>query len=198
MAKKQLNTTPQTPELASWEEVNSAFKRLGELEIGKRELENKKTELISQITAKFDADAAPLLLEMEQVTGSIMSFAEAHKDEFAKERTKELSHGTISMRISTSVKVISKAICLKALKGLGMLDFILVKEEPNKEMLKTLDNTQLAKVCCEKKVVDNITITPNIETITPLPADRESDILPLDSKALPADRGSGILPLDKE
>lgn len=169
MPKKQLNRTPATPDLASWEEVNASLKRLGELEISKRELENKKTELISQITAKFDADAAPLLLEMEQLNGSIMGFAEAHKDEFVKDRTKELSHGTISMRVSTAVKVISKAICLKALKGLGMLDFILVKEEPNKEMLKTLDDIQLAKVACEKKVVDNITITPKIEEITPLP-----------------------------
>jgi len=169
MPKKQLNRTSAVPDLASWEEVNALLKRLGELEISKRELENKKTELISQITAKFDADAAPLLLEMEQINGSILGFAEAHKDEFVKDRTKELSHGTISMRVSTAVKVISKAICLKALKGLGMLDFILVKEEPNKEMLKTLDDIQLAKVACEKKVVDNITITPKIEEITPLP-----------------------------
>lgn len=178
--KKQIqNPSPKAPELASWEEVNTSLKRLAELEIGKRELENKKTELISQITVKFDADAAPLLLEMEQVNTSIMSFAEAHKDEFAKDRTKELSHGTISMRVSTAVKVISKAICLKALKGLGMLDYILVKEEPNKEMLKTLDDTQLAKVCCEKKVVDNITITPKIEAITPLPASPQERVADL-------------------
>ncbi|GAB1366000.1 hypothetical protein MASR1M36_08710 [Candidatus Cloacimonadaceae bacterium] len=177
MKKQQLKPTPKTPELASWEEVNASLKRLGELEVSKRELENKKTELISQITAKFDADAAPLLLEMEQLNGSILGFAEAHKDEFVRERTKELSHGTISMRVSTAVKIISKAICLKALKGLGMLDFILVKEEPNKEMLKSLDDIQLAKVACEKKVVDNITITPKIEEITPLPQS-----------------GSGILP----
>ena len=174
MPKKQLNRTPAAPDLASWEEVNASLKRLGELEISKRELENKKTELISQITAKFDADAAPLLLEMEQLNGSILGFAEAHKDEFVKDRTKELSHGTISMRVSTAVKVISKAICLKALKGLGMLDFILVKEEPNKEMLKTLDDIQLAKVACEKKVVDNITITPKIEEITPLPVAQDA------------------------
>jgi len=172
--KKQLNRTSAVPDLASWEEVNNGLKRLGELEISKRELENKKTELISQITAKFDADAAPLLLEMEQINGSILGFAEAHKDEFVKDRTKELSHGTISMRVSTAVKVISKAICLKALKGLGMLDFILVKEEPNKEMLKTLDDIQLAKVACEKKVVDNITITPKIEEITPLPVAQDA------------------------
>lgn len=165
MAKKQLNTTPAAPALLSWEEVNLSLKRLGELTISKRSLENKKTELISEITAKFDADAAPLLAEMKQLEGSILDYATLHKDEFTKDRTKELSHGSISMRVSTSVKIISKAICLKALKALGLQDYILVKEEPNKEMLRALSDVDLAKIACEKKTTDNITITPRIEEI---------------------------------
>ncbi len=165
MAKKQLNNTPQSPELQSWEEVNLSLKRLGELEVAKRTLENKKTELVSDVTAKFDADAAPILTEMKQIEGSILDYATHHKDEFTKDRTKELSHGSISMRVSTSVKIISKTICIKALKALGLHDYINVKEEPNKDMLKTLSDIDLAKVSCEKKVTDNITITPRIEEI---------------------------------
>jgi len=184
MPKKQLNRTPAAPELASWEEVNASLKRLGELEISKRELENQKTELISGITTKFDTNAAPLLTEMEQLNSSIMQFAEAHRHEFVKDRTKELSHGSISMRVSTSVKVIGKAICLKALKALGMMDYILVKEEPNKEMLKTLDDIQLAKVCCEKEVVDNITITPKIEEIIATPASSPTPVIPAKAEIL--------------
>ncbi len=166
---KHKQSKPTAPELKSWDEVNSSLKRLGELTCQKRDLENKMTELVSDITAKFNTDAAPLLSEMEALQASISAYATDHKDEFTKERTKELPHGSISFRVSSSVKVISKAICLKALKALGMSDFISVKEEPNKDMLKTLDDIQLAKVACEKKVVDNITITPKIEEITPLP-----------------------------
>jgi len=167
MAKKQLNTAPAAPALKSWEEANLSLKRLGELTVAKRALENKKTELISEITTKFDADAAPLLAEMKDLESSIIDYATLHKDEFLKNRTKELSHGSISMRVSTSVKVISQAICIKALKGLGMHDFIIVKETPNKDMLKSLTDVELAKVCCEKRTVDNVTITPNIEEIIP-------------------------------
>jgi len=162
--KKQPSKTT-APELNNWEEVNTSLKRLGELTCQKRDLENKMTELVSEITAKFSTDAAPLIAEMEALQSSISSYATAHKDEFTKERTKDLPHGSISFRVSTSVKIISKAICLKALKGLGMLDFISVKEEPNKDMLKTLDDISLAKVACEKKVVDNISITPKIEEL---------------------------------
>lgn len=173
MAKKQLNPAPAAPALQSWEDVNLSLKRLGELTVSKRTLENKKTELISDITAKFDADAAPLLAEMKQIEGSILDYATLHKDEFTKDRTKDMSHGSISMRVSTSVKIISKAICLRALKALGWQDYILVKEEPNKEMLRTLSDVELAKVACEKKTTDNITITPKIEEIIPSQTQKE-------------------------
>lgn len=166
MSKKQLKPAAIVPELNNWDEVNSSLKRLGELTVQKRELENKKTELISDITAKFDADAAPLLTEIEQINSSITNYVANHKDEFIKERTKDLSHGFISLRISTSVKVLSKAVCLKALKALGMGEFITIKEEPNKDMLKTLDDNQLAKCSCQKVVADNITIEPKIEEIS--------------------------------
>ncbi len=167
---KQKPSKPAAPELKNWDEVNASLKRLAELTCQKRDLENKMTELVSEITAKFNTDAAPLLSEMEALESSIAGYATAHKDEFTKERTKELPHGTISFRVSTSVKVISKAICLKALKALGMQDFINVKEEPNKDMLKTLDDINLAKVACEKKVVDNITIVPKIEELAAMPS----------------------------
>lgn len=165
MAKNQIHLSDQAPDLKSWDAVNNSLARLGELEVKKRELENKKTELISEITTKFDADAAPVLSEMKQINDSILEYATAHKDEFIKERTKELSHGSISMRVSTSVKVISKAICLKVLKSMGMQDFIKTTETPNKDMLKTLSDLELAKLSCQKQTVDNISITPKIEEI---------------------------------
>ncbi|NLK49024.1 MAG: hypothetical protein GX294_00065 [Candidatus Cloacimonetes bacterium] len=168
MAKQKTQiATPKSdaPALKNWEEVNLKLKRLGALTLQKRELENKKTELISEITAKFDADAAPVLMEIQELNAAITAYANDHKDEFAKSRTKEFSHGTISMRVSTSVKIVSKSICLKVLKSLGMHDFIKTSENPNKDMLATLSDIELAKLSCEKKTVDNISIEPKIEEI---------------------------------
>ncbi|MDD3536184.1 MAG: host-nuclease inhibitor Gam family protein [Candidatus Cloacimonetes bacterium] len=158
---------PQTPTITSWEEANLALKSLGELSVQIRELENKKTELISDITAKFDADAAPILSDIKTITSEIESFATLRKDEFIEKRSKELSHGTISMRVSTSVKIISKAICIKVLKAMGMEDFIKTTENPNKDMLATLSDIQLAKLSCERKTTDKISIEPKIEQILP-------------------------------
>ena len=48
---------------------------------------------------------------------------------------------------------------------MGMHDFINVKETPNKDMLASLSDVELAKLSCEKKIVDNISIKPKIEEI---------------------------------
>lgn len=166
--KTTKNTEPiNLIELHNWKEVNDQLKTLAELTVQKRDLENKKTDLIREITAKYDAEAAPIISEMDTIQKSIEAFVLEHKDEFTKTRTKELSHGIISFRVSTSIKVISKSICLRALHAMGLDDYIIVKEEPNKEMLRTLDDITLAKVACEKKTVDNISIEPKIEEINP-------------------------------
>jgi phage host-nuclease inhibitor protein Gam len=163
MAKKQERIAPVA--LSGWDEVNKHLMSLAELTVQKRGLENKKTELIAEITAKFDSEAAPVLDEMKRLENEILEYVTSHKDEFAKTRTKELSHGTISMRVSTSVKVLSKAACIRALESLNMHDYIKVTKNPNKEMLSVLSDVELARVSCEKKVVDNITIAPKIEEI---------------------------------
>lgn len=162
--KKQPEST-----LKNWDEVNLALKSLANLTVAKRDLENQKTEQINALTARFDAISAPLLADISGLEEDITAYVLLHKDEFVESRTKDFSFGSISLRVSKSVKVISKAVCIKALKALGMTDFISVKEDPNKDMLKTLSDIELAKVACEFKVTDNISIEPYISELVPTP-----------------------------
>ncbi len=153
--------------LNNWDEVNLALRTLGNLTMRKRELENSLTEKKNAIQSEHDLVAKPVLDELTTVLKTIEGFVLEHKDEFVDSRTKEFSHGTISCRVSKSVRVHSKEVCLKALKASKMLDFINVKEDPNKDMLKTLTDIQLAKVGCSLTVKDNISIEPFIEEIEP-------------------------------
>ncbi len=158
-------TTSSDELYAGWDDVNAALQQMASLTVDKRELENRKTEQIREITAGFDAKAAPILAELDSLEAAITAFVQQNKHEFAKVRTRVLSHGTISLRVSKSVKVLSKTACLKALESAGMQSFIIVKKEPNKEMLQDLTDTELARLSCERKVTDNITIEPRIEEI---------------------------------
>ncbi|HRY83102.1 MAG TPA: host-nuclease inhibitor Gam family protein [Candidatus Cloacimonadota bacterium] len=163
---KKEPTNPITS-LKSWEEVNLALKSLADLTIQKRELENAITEEVNAITERHLQVSAPLIEAINKITADVEAYVLLHKEEFVTNRTKELSYGSISCRVSKAVKVISKQICLKALKALGMEAYINVKEEPNKDMLKTLSDVELAKVGCEFKVTDNVSIEPYLEELAP-------------------------------
>lgn len=162
---KKQPTAPSTT-LKSWEEVNLSLRRLSDLTLQKRELENSLTDQINSITQEHNTIATPVLQEIDSLNQDIEAYVLLHKDEFTKDRTKVFSYGSISCRVSKAVRVISKQVCLKALKSLGMDAYINIKEEPNKDMLKTLSDVDLAKVACEFKVTDNITIEPYIEEIS--------------------------------
>ncbi|MDP3115072.1 MAG: host-nuclease inhibitor Gam family protein [Candidatus Cloacimonadaceae bacterium] len=153
--------------LIIWEDVNLALKTLGERTVCKRELENRITEEVNAITAKYQAQTAAVIADIDAITSDIEKYVIEHKDEFAENRSKDFSYGSISCRVSKAVRIISKSVCLKALKALAMTEYIIVKEDPNKEMLKTLSDIELAKVACEFKVTDNISIEPYIEDLTP-------------------------------
>lgn len=165
MTKK--TTTPTTPTITSWDDVNLALKRLGELTMSRRALENSLTDDLNKVKEAHALEAKPVIDEIKEIEKDIELYVTDNKDQFAKIRNKEFTFGAISFRVSKSIKVLSVATCLKALKALGMYGFITTKETPNKDMLLTLKETELAKVACQLVAKDNLTIEPYIEELKP-------------------------------
>ena len=151
--------------LKNWDDVNQALKDLGELTMTRRMLENSLTDEITKVKEAHAAEAKPVTDKIKLIEKDIELFVTDHKDEFAKKRSKEFPFGSISYRVSKSIKVLSVATCIKALKAMGMHDYINVKETPNKDMLLTLKETDLAKVACQPQFKDNLTIAPFIQEL---------------------------------
>lgn len=145
--------------------MNLALKRLGELIMSRRNLENSLTDELNRVKEAHAEEAKPVIDAIKAIEMDIELFVNENKDQFAKKRSKEFTFGTISYRVSKSVKILSKDVCLKALKSLGLFDYITTKETPNKDMLLTLKETDLAKVACKLETKDNLTIEPLIEEI---------------------------------
>lgn len=157
----------QTSTFTSWDEINLALKRLGELTMKRRTLENSLTDDLNKVKEAHATEAKPVIDEIKEIEKDIELYVVANKDQFAKVRNKKFTFGAISFHVSKSIRVLSIDTCLKALKTLGMHDFINIKETPNRDMLKTLKETELAKVACKVNTKDNLTIEPYIEEIKP-------------------------------
>lgn len=145
----------------SWEEVNSALKELGELNILKQKLEGEQTVKINEIKAKTLENAGIIKKQIDEIEKNIAKYAEQNKSEFLKTRNKKLTFGTISFRLAKSIACTCKEEAIKALKALN-LDFCLrIKEEIDKDKCLEVDEKILLKAGISIKSEDKVRIEPN-------------------------------------
>lgn len=155
----------KTSDYTDWNEVDSALRRLGEIDIRLQKLEGDITLKVNEIKAEYDIKSEGLKAERKAIEENITLFAEARKQEFARIRSKDLTFGIIAYRVVTKVVVKSKAATVAALKALGLVQYLRVIEEPDKEAMGGLDSSTLAKVGATMKTEDKLRIEPNIERI---------------------------------
>jgi phage host-nuclease inhibitor protein Gam len=74
----------------------------------------------------------------------IREYAEAHPEQFKERKTCKITFGNFGFRLSTKISV--KQTTLDLLKKLNWVTYIRVKESPDKEMMRTMTDAQLAQV----------------------------------------------------
>ncbi|MDR2018545.1 MAG: host-nuclease inhibitor Gam family protein [Syntrophobacterales bacterium] len=150
---------------ADWQEVDQALRRMGEIDISLSKLEGEMTLRVNEIKADYDIKAEGLIAERNNLEGNITLYAESHKDEFTKVRSKDLTFGVVAYRVVHKVVIKSKKATVAALEALGLDGYLRISKEPDKETMKLLDAGTLAKVGARVKTDDKISVEPNIESI---------------------------------
>jgi len=155
--------------MQNWDDVDAALRELAELEVKVQGIEGEMTEKINAVKEKAKRDSAPLTERIKYITKQIEHFAAAHKEEFAKKRSKELTFGKVAFRLVSSVPVprdkAKVEALLKALKAYGHSECITYVEKPDRDRLAELDDATLAKLGLSKKVQDKFRIEPYIEKV---------------------------------
>lgn len=140
--------------LNSFDEVDGCLAEIGSLDRELGLLEHAQNESIDTLKASTKAACAPLLERKAALEAAIKEFCEANRAEFAKAKTRQLTFGAVGFRLSTKVIVKRVADTLQALKDLGLPQCIRVKEELDKEAMKTLPVETLAQVGAALKQED--------------------------------------------
>lgn len=148
-------------EYKTWDEVDNALKELGELQIQKEKIEGEQTLKINQIKDELLQKASGLDEKITKLKKEIERFAEEHRADFSQKRSKTLNFGKIFFRYTESISTKCVETAIRSLKALNLDAFIRVKEELDKEQLKTLDGKTLARCGITLKQLDKITIEPD-------------------------------------
>jgi phage host-nuclease inhibitor protein Gam len=154
-----------TPEkLETLEDVNSVLRELGLLE---REIETIDADAqkdIGDIKAAAAKQGEPMRKKIAELSAKIDAFAQYNKtDLFKDKKTVELTFGAFGFRKTTSISVKKTTVAL--LKKLKLDKYLRIKEEPDKDAMKEMDDESLAQVDAVRKVKDVFFCEPNREEV---------------------------------
>ena len=141
------------------DEANEAMREIGELKRIIVDIENRMNDDIATLKTKAAEDAATYRTKLEALENGVYAFAAVKKDDLfdEKQRSLKLDFGTIGYRRSHEIGLMKgftwKAVMAK-LKELAFSDAIRIKEEPDKEIMKSWPSERLQLVGCEKKEKD--------------------------------------------
>lgn len=135
MAKPTRKKAPALPVPRTQAEAEHLLARIGELqrEIGR--IEADMNDRLAAVKAEHEEAAGPLNLEIETVFSALHAWAEANRDMLCPGRLKtaKLASGEISWRTTPpSVRIAQPDVVMERLKGMGLHDFIRVREEVDK------------------------------------------------------------------
>lgn len=148
MARKRVESG-----LKSWEEADGALRQIGEIERRIEGFEAAGQKAIEQIKENVITEVKPLQEQRSALELQLQAFCEAHREEF-KGKSRVLNFGTVSFRKSTKIIIKGVKACIDALRKLGLKDYIRVKESPDKEKMKDLDDAVLIQVGARRQPED--------------------------------------------
>lgn len=122
----------------SRDQAAAAIGRMGELQRQRSRIEAEMGDRIAVIRARYEEQAQPLALEIEEIQRAVTAWAEAHREELLPRGTKtvQLPTGEIAWRTTPPrCAVRNPELVVETLERLGLERFVRVKKEPNKEAM---------------------------------------------------------------
>lgn len=161
MARKRIEGTT----LNSWEEVDSTLQEIAAIDRDLLLVESAGNEKIEEIRKAMKCAAQPLQDKKAAMELAIKEYCESNRMEFSKIKTKALTFGEVGFRLSTKIIIKRVAETLQALKDLQLFNCIRIKEEPDKEAMKTLTDETLAEIGAGRKIENVFGYTLNLEKL---------------------------------
>lgn len=144
----------QVTTLTSWTEADSTLKNIGELSQQIKKLEAEMNLKITAVQEKYQGDIDYLTEERIKNERNLQLYCESNRKDFGDTKTKKLSFGEVSFRLSTPALKTMKGFTWESVKNLVKSSkklaekFIKIKEDLNKQAIlsENMKESDLAKL----------------------------------------------------
>ena len=157
---------------ATREELETLVASITENKLSEAAFKAEMDTEMARVKAGYVTRLSQLADNLTPMVEAAHAWAESHPADFSGRRSLDLLHGVIGYRISPPaikpLKGYTWAAVLDRLRSLGRVEFIRVKEEPNKEqMLASREVEDLKTLFCEVTQEDEFYVEPKITPTTP-------------------------------
>ena len=163
MAQRIKSDKPVVFHIKDWSDADKIVRNVGILQQQIIEAEASAKEEIDRIKAGLAKKVKPWQDNIKLNVSSIEAFAESHKTDFKKQRSRKLNFGVIGWRKSTSVSIKKTTLELikKAFSTAKQKVYIRTKETVDKDALAKLTDEQMASVGARRKEKDVFFVEPS-------------------------------------
>lgn len=169
MAKGRIKSQTVLLPIATWEEADDMIRQIGDRRIAIAKAQAGAKKRIDNIKEILSVETSVAERDIDLYVRSLEAFCAHHQEGFDGKRSRNMAFGTVGWRKSTKIKT-KKTTLERILDFFGPKrgqQYIRTKQEPDKEALARLDDTQLKQVDCVREVTDDFFVEPDIpESVT--------------------------------
>jgi len=145
--------------LTSWQEADDALRQIGENRRDLNAIENVMNEQIATAKANADAKARPLKESTAMLETALKEYAQEHRADMGKAKSKVLTFGKVGFRLSSRIKLPTGAAKVAAiidkLLERGMQECVVYPPPKiDKDALKKYAPSEIAEVGASLEVED--------------------------------------------
>lgn len=137
MARKRVI---EPPSIKTWEDANDALRQIAEATLALTDIEGEMNKQIVGAKKSAEAQGKPYKDRVAKLERELKDFVTEHRADMGKAKSKALTFGEVSFRLSTVISLPRAKEKLeeivRKLKARKMMDCIVTKEEVSKEALK--------------------------------------------------------------
>lgn len=152
----------------NWQEVDRALEEIGILDLNITDTSSALGRRINELIEEFSAEISDLSDRRLALESALQLFCVANKDEFAKKRSRKFHHGRIAFKLAERIEVPEELqdSAIATLKKLGFMDCIETRERLDRNALKKLSDTELARCGIKRIREDHFRIEPDVILIS--------------------------------
>jgi phage host-nuclease inhibitor protein Gam len=154
--------------IGNWNSVDKALEEIGIIDLGMAEIASSLGRKLHELIDEFSRDISDLSERRRGIESAIESFCLLNKGEFGKKRSRQFNYGRISFRMAERIEIpeeLEDAI-IATLKKLGFSDCVETRERLDRNALKKLPDSDLARFGIRRAKEDHFRIDPDLKLIS--------------------------------